>query len=114
EIEKWKRVGVMGHTSGARPWVTIDDQVTGLMAKVVGALPSEVAVMNSLTCNLHLLMVPFYSPAPDRFKILIEAGAFPSDLYAAESQARYHGYNPAEAVVQIAPREGEYQLRSED
>lgn len=114
EMEKWKRVGVMGHTAGDRPWLTIDDEPTRLMANVVGALPSEVALMASLTANLHLLMVPFYKPTATRFKILIENGAFPSDLYAAESQALVHGLDPAETVVRLSPRAGERLLRTED
>ena len=114
ELEKWKRVGVMGHTAGERPWLTIDDEPTKLMASLVGARPSEVALMASLTANLHLLMVPFYKPTAERYKILIENGAFPSDLYAAESQAMVHGYDPKDAVIRLKAREGERLLRTED
>lgn len=114
ELEKWKRVGVMGHTSGERPWLTIDEESTKLMSGIVGALPSEVALMTTLTANLHLLMVPFYKPTADRYKILIEAGAFPSDLYCAESQALVHGFDPKDAVVRLQPRVGERILRAED
>lgn len=114
EFEKWQRIGVMGWNSGARPWFTIEDEVNELMAKIVGAKQSEVAMMNSLTVNLHLMMVPFYTPTKDRYKILIEAGSFPSDLYAAESQVNVHGFRSEEAIVQIKPREGEETLRTED
>lgn len=113
-MEKWRRVGAMGHVEGDRPWLTIDDEATKLMAEVVGAKTSEVALMSTLSTNLHLLLVPFYKPTADRFKILIEAGAFPSDLYCAGSQASVHGYDPKEAVVRLAPREGERTLRTED
>lgn len=113
-MEKWRRVGSMGHTEGERPWVTIDDEATKLMATIVGALPSEVALMTTLSANLHLLLVPFYKPTADRYKILIENGAFPSDLYCAESQAAVHGFDPKEAVVRLSPRQGERTLRTED
>jgi kynureninase len=114
EMDKWKRIGVMGHLSGDRPWLTIDEEATKLMATVVGALPTEVALMTTLTTNLHLLMVPFYRPTASRFKILIESGAFPSDLYCTESQALVHGYDPKDAVVRLEPRAGERTLRTED
>ncbi|MGY0036874.1 aminotransferase class V-fold PLP-dependent enzyme [Pedobacter sp. NJ-S-72] len=85
-----------------------------LMAPIVGALPAEVCPMNTLTVNLHLLMVSFYRPDQKRFKIIMEAGAFPSDQYALESQVRFHGYEPATAIIEVAPRPGEYTLRTED
>ena len=85
-----------------------------LAARLVGAKPVEVVVMNNLTVNLHLLMVSFYRPVPGRYKILMEASAFPSDMYAVESQVRYHGYHPDEAIIELSPREGEYSLRPED
>lgn len=113
-MEKWKRIGSMGHVEGQRPWLTIDDEATKLMATIVGAKTSEVALMTTLSANLHLLLVPFYKPTADRFKILIENGAFPSDLYCAESQAAVHGFDPKEAVVRLAPRQGERTLRTED
>lgn len=114
ELTKWKRVGVMGHTAGDRPWLTIDEEATTLAASLFGATETEVALMTTLTTNLHLLLVPFYKPTPERYKILIEAGAFPSDTYCAESQAKVHGYDPKEAVVRLAPRAGERTLRLED
>jgi kynureninase len=81
---------------------------------LVGALPSEVAIMNSLTVNLHLLMVSFYRPTKDRFKIICEDDAFPSDHYALSFQIKFHGFNPDEALIKLKPREGEYTLRTED
>lgn len=113
-MAKWKRVGVMGHTSGERPWLTIDEEATQLCASLFGARDTEVALMTTLTTNLHLLLVPFYKPTAERYKILIEAGAFPSDTYCAESQAKVHGYDPKDAVVRLAPRAGEKTLRFED
>lgn len=87
---------------------------TGPLAKLVGAKPHEVVAMNQLTVNLHLLMVSFYRPTATRFKIISEAGAFSSDMYAIESQLRYHGLNPDEAWIELKPRPGEYTLRTDD
>jgi kynureninase len=101
EMEKWKKTGVQGHFVGDRPWVTIDEVVLPQMARVVGAKEIEVCVMNSLTVNLHLLMVGFYRPTPQRHKVIIEAGSFPSDLYAAESQVKLHGFDPKTSLIQI-------------
>jgi kynureninase len=84
------------------------------LSKIIGCLPVEVVVMNSLTVNLHLLMVTFYRPTRQRYKIICETRAFPSDQYAFESQARYHGIDPADAVIEVSPREGEDTLRTED
>ena len=114
ELEDWKNYGVEGHFHGKNPWFHYHKFLTEKAAKVVGALPHEVVVMNNLTVNLHLMMVSFYRPTATRYKIIMEAGAFPSDQYAMESQVRFHGYNPEDAIVEIAPREGEYHLRTED
>ncbi|MBL4568892.1 MAG: kynureninase, partial [Flavobacteriaceae bacterium] len=84
------------------------------IAKIVGALPMEVVVMNNLTVNLNLLMVSFYRPSPERYKIICEAKAFPSDQYALEMQVKCAGYNPDEAIIEVAPRDGEYTIRHED
>ena len=114
ELEDWARLGVEGHFEGRNPWYDYHEFLTEPMARVVGAQPHEVVVMNALTVNLHLLMVSFYRPTPARHKILIEQGAFPSDQYVVDSQARFHGYDPAEAVVELGPRDGEHTLRTED
>ncbi len=114
ELEDWKNYGVEGHFHGKNPWFHYHKFLTEKAAKVVGALPHEVVVMNNLTVNLHLMMVSFYRPTATRYKIIMEAGAFPSDQYAMESQVRFHGYNQEDAIIEIAPREGEYHLRTED
>lgn len=113
-LDSWATQGVDGHFHGPDPWLSYPDHVTGPTARIVGALPQEVTVMNALTVNLHLMMVTFYRPTPERHRILVEASTFPSDLYAFASQARFHGYDPGQAVVQIRPREGEYTVRTED
>ncbi len=114
ELEDWATFGVEGHFHARNKWLTYHEQFAAPVAKIVGALPTEVVVMNQLTVNLHLLMVSFYRPTDKRFKILCEAKAFPSDQYAMQSQVRFHGYNPEEAIIEIAPREGEYCIRHED
>lgn len=114
ELNDWKNWGVEGHFNAKNPWFPYHKFLTDSLARIVGALPSEVVCMNTLTVNLHLLMVSFYRPTKERYKIIMEAGAFPSDQYAMESQARFHGLNPDEAIIEIAPREGEYTLRTDD
>eukprot|EP00045_Choanoeca_perplexa_P013694 m.155985 g.155985 ORF g.155985 m.155985 type:complete len:456 (+) comp16428_c0_seq1:44-1411(+) len=117
ELDTWAKAGVTGHFPdgpGTRPWVSIDEQVTDKCAKIVGAKPDEVAIMNTLSVNLHLLMIPFYRPTADRYKILVEAKAFPSDHFAMTSQIQLAGYDPADALIQIGPREGERTIREED
>ncbi|GMU00413.1 kynureninase [Corallococcus caeni] len=114
EMEDWERLGVEGHVHGRHPWLPYHELLTEQVARVVGAQPVEVVVMNTLSVNLHLMMVSFYRPTRERFKILIEGGAFPSDQYAVASQARFHGYDPKEAIVRLTPREGEDTLRPED
>jgi len=114
ELDKWQKVAVIGHWTGERPWLNIDSILTDKMARVVGALPIEVAVMGTLTNNNHTLMIPFYRPTAERYKIIIEKGAFPSDLYLVNSQVAYHGFDPKDAVIKLEPRSGEYALRTED
>lgn len=114
EVEDWRRLGVEGHTEARNPWLSYHEQFAQPLANIVGALPHEVVVMNGLTVNLHLLMVSFYRPTAQRFKILVEKGAFPSDKYAVVSQLRYHGYTEAEGLIEIAPREGEELIHLED
>ena len=114
ELEQWHTYGVEGHFRGEHPWFHYHKYLQPQTAHVVGAKEQEVVVMNTLTVNLHLLMVTFYRPTKERFKIIMEAGAFPSDQYAIESQVKWHGFVPAEAIVEVAPRLGEDNLRTED
>ena len=114
QLSNWENLAVEGWFEGERPWMFYHKELKKLMAPIVGAHPSEVCPMNTLTVNLHLLMVSFYKPSHGRFKIVMEAGAFPSDQYAIESQVRFHGYDPKDAIIEVAPREGEYTLRTED
>lgn len=114
ELNDWAKFGVEGHFLAKNPWLSYHELLTEKMAKIVGALPSETVMMNQLTVNLHLLMVSFYRPTKQRYKILCEAKAFPSDQYALQSQVKFHGYSIEDALIEIAPREGEYVLRHED
>jgi kynureninase len=114
ELKDWAELGVEGHFDGKNPWMYYHHFLTEKAAKVVGAKPSEVVVMNNLTANLHLMMVSFYRPTKTRYKIMMEVSAFPSDQYAMETQARFHGFNPDDAIIELTPREGEYTLRTED
>lgn len=114
ELEHWRTHGVEGHFRGAMPWKDYHHFLTRQAAALVGALPEEVVVMNTLTTDLHLMMVSFYRPTKARYKIIMEAGAFPSDQYAVETQVKYHGFLPEDAIIEISPREGEYTLRTED
>ncbi|MBL8759590.1 MAG: kynureninase [Phycisphaerae bacterium] len=118
ELDDWAGLGVEGHLHGKRPWLPYHEQARAAAARLVGASPREVVVMNSLTVNLHLLMVSFYRPTRDRFKIIIEDSAFPSDSYAVQSQAAFHaahaGFDAGAAVVRLKPRVGEHTLRTED
>ncbi|RVU00948.1 kynureninase [Mucilaginibacter limnophilus] len=114
QLKVWESKAVEGWFEGDAPWLSYHKQVATLTAPIVGALNSEVAIMNSLTVNLHLLLVSFYKPNKKRYKILMEAGAFPSDQYAVESQVKFHGFDPADAIIEVSPREGEYTLRTED
>ncbi|WP_298536172.1 kynureninase [uncultured Algibacter sp.] len=114
ELEDWANLGVEGHTQGKTPWLPYHEFLTENMAKIVGAKPIEVVVMNTLTANLHFMMVSFYKPTKTRYKILIESDAFPSDKYAVESQLRHHGFDDREGVVLWEPRKGEELLRYED
>lgn len=114
ELEDWSKFGVEGHFHGRKPWFHYHKFLTEHAAKLVGALNHEVVIMNQLTVNLHLLFASFYRPTKERFKIIMEAGAFPSDMYMVQSQIEWHGFNYEDAVVEIAPRTGEYTLRTED
>jgi len=114
ELNDWAQYGVEGHFHAKNPWLSYHEIFPPLISKIVGALEEEVVVMNQLTVNLHLLMVSFYKPTKQRYKIICEAKAFPSDQYALESQVKFHGYAYEDAVVEVAPREGEHTIRLED
>jgi len=114
ELEDWKNLGVEGHFHGKNPWMYYHKFLTENAALVVGAKPIEVVVMNQLSSNLHFLFVSFYRPTPKRYKIIMEAGAFPSDMYIVESQVKFHGYQPEYAIIEIKPRAGEHALRHSD
>lgn len=113
-LREWQAWAVEGHTEAQRPWVSYHALLREPAARLVGALPSEVVAMNSLTVNLHLMMISFYRPTPERHAIVVEDTTFPSDSYAVRSQAAFHGYDPDAAVVRLRPRAGEHGLRSED
>ncbi len=114
ELDDWARLGVEGHLDGRNPWLHYHERFREQGARLVGANPGEVVMMNSLTVNLHLLMSSFYRPTAARFKIVIEDDAFSSDSYAVQSQAALHGFDPAEAVIRLRPRDGESTLRTAD
>ena len=114
ELEDWATLGVEGHFEGRNPWMHYHEFLTEKAARLVGAKPIEVVIMNNLTVNLHLMMVSFYRPTNERYKIITEAGAFPSDQYALETQVKFHGFHPNDAIIELTPREGEYTLRTED
>ncbi len=114
ELRDWAHRGVEGHFHAKNPWVPYHRLLTHQTAALVGAQPIEVVVMNSLTVNLHLMMVSFYRPTADRHKILVERGAFPSDQYTVKSQIHFHGFDPASSLIELAPRDGESCIREED
>lgn len=106
ELEDWANYGVEGHFYARNPWLNYHEMFPALLSKIIGAKPAEIVVMNQLSVNLHLLMTTFYRPTQTRYKIICEAKAFPSDQYAMASQVELHGYNPAEAIIEVAPRPG--------
>jgi len=114
ELKRWEELGVEGHFQGDMPWLGFHKFLSNQTANLLGAKPEEVVVMNTLTVNLHLMLVSFYRPDKERFKIIMEAGAFPSDQYAFESQVRFRGIQPEEVIVEVKPRPGEETLRTED
>jgi kynureninase len=114
ELKDWETLGVEGHFHAKNPWMPYHEFVTEQMAEIVGAKSIETVVMNSLTVNLHLLMVSFYRPTPERYKIVIEAGAFPSDYYAVKSQIKFHGFQVEDSLIELKTRENETLLRTED
>jgi len=114
ELQDWQNLAIDGYWRARTPWMTFPQSLRPSLSRIAGCLEDEVTVMNALTVNLHLLLLTFYRPTQQRYKILIEAGAFPSDQYASETQTRFHGFNPEDAVIEIKPREGESIIREED
>jgi len=114
ELQTWRDVAVGGYFGGTNPWLYYQDYCKPALSKIVGCGVGEVTVMNALTVNLHLMLLSFYKPTSTRYKIMMEAGAFPSDQYAMETQVKHHGFLPKDAIIEIAPREGEKLLRTED
>ena len=113
-MDDWAKLAVEGHFYAEKPWWDYHERFAKPLSKIVGALPSEVTVMNTLTVNLHLMMVSFYKPTAKRYKIICEAKAFPSDQYMIQSQVQFHGFDPNNAIVEIQRREGEHNIRLED
>jgi kynureninase len=114
ELRDWGKYGVEGHFKAAYPWFSYHHFFAERLAKVVGANKDEVVAMNTLTVNLHLLMLSFYRPAGKRYKIIMEAGAFPSDQYAVETQVRMHGYEPEDAIIEVTPKAGSHLIEDTD
>ncbi len=114
ELNDWARMGVEGHFNAKNPWMPYHEIFPKQLSRIIGCKESEIVVMNSLTVNLHLLMVSFYRPTQQRYKIICESKAFPSDQYAFETQVKYHGFDPTDAIIEVEPREGEYAIRNED
>jgi kynureninase len=114
ELADWQHLGVEGHFAGCRPWLSYHEPVSARLAALIGAHAQEVVAMNSLSVNLHLLLVSFFRPTRKRCKILIEESAFPSDRYVVTSQLRWHGFDPHDALLEVGPRDGETTIRQED
>jgi kynureninase len=114
EMASWQILGVDGHFEGKNPWRDYHTLFAEPLAELVGGLPTEVVAMNALTVNLHLMLTSFYAPTPKKYKIICEAGAFPSDQYALETHIKMRGYDPQTTLIEIAPRHGEHTLRTDD
>ncbi|MFI5154692.1 MAG: kynureninase [Chitinophagales bacterium] len=114
ELQDWRDLAVLGYTRAKNPWLFYQQQFQKTLSTLAGCLEDEVTVMNTLTMNLHLMLLSFYRPSGKRYKIIMEAGAFPSDQYAVETQVRFYGLEPASAIIEIAPRPGEKLLLEED
>lgn len=114
ELEDWANYGVEGHFHAQNPWVSYHELFPELLAEIVGGLPEELVAMNQLTVNLHLLMISFYRPTKQRYKIICEAKAFPSDQYAMQSQVKLHGFDPDDAIIEVSPRPGSHVISNED
>jgi kynureninase len=114
ELNSWRELAIGGFSAGKNPWLYYQEYLKASLAKIVGCKEEEVTVMNTLTVNLHLLLLSFYRPTSDRYKIMMEAGAFPSDQYAIETLVRHVGYDPATAIIEISPKEGKKILETAD
>jgi len=114
ELKAWRELAVHGYFSGKNPWLYYQQYLSPSLATMTGASENEVTVMNALTVNLHLMMLSFYKPTKQRYKIIMEAGAFPSDQYAVETQLKHYGFEEENALIEIHPRENEKTLRTED
>ena len=114
ELDAWANHGVEGHFQGKNPWLHYHKNFSSSLAKLTGAKSMEVIAMNTLTVNLHSMLTSFYRPTAKRFKIIVEAGSFPSDLYALAAQVKLHGLTPKKAIIELKPRKGEHSLRTED
>ena len=114
ELDDWKALGVEGHFHAQNPWLPYHEFLSESYSKIVGSKKSEVIAMNTLSVNLHLMMVSFYRPNETKNKIIIEGDAFPSDIYAVESHMKHHGIDPSESLIKLRPREGEVIIRLED
>ena len=114
ELDDWKELGVEGHFHAQNPWLPYHEFLSESYSKIVGSKKSEVIAMNTLSVNLHLMMVSFYRPNETKNKIIIEGDAFPSDIYAVESHMKHHGIDPLESLIKLRPREGEVIIRLED
>ena len=114
ELEDWAKLGVEGHFHAQNPWMPYHEFLTDSFSRIAGAKKEEVVAMNTLTANLHLMMVSFYRPNKSRYKIVIEADAFPSDIYAVSSQIQFHGFDIASSLIKLKPRAGEVAVRTED
>jgi len=114
ELTDWRELAIGGYWQARNPWMTYPQTLRGPLSRLAGCGEDEVTVMNALTVNLHLLLLTFYRPAGHRHKILMEGGAFPSDQYAVETQVKWHGHDPADAIVEVRPRPGEWHIREED
>ncbi len=113
-MNDWANMAVEGHFYAEKPWWDYHERFSNPLSKIVGAKPSEVSVMNTLTVNLHMMMVSFYNPTSTRFKIICEEKAFPSDQYMFQTQVKFHGLDPKDVIVEVKRREGEHNLRNED
>ncbi|SFO20622.1 kynureninase [Paenimyroides ummariense] len=113
-MNDWANLAVEGHFYAEKPWWDYHERFSNPLSKIVGAKPSEVSVMNTLTVNLHMMMVSFYNPTSTRFKIICEEKAFPSDQYMFQTQVKFHGLDPKDVIVEVKRREGEHNLRNED
>ena len=114
DLEDWANYGVEGHFHGRNPWIRYHEMFPAKLAPILGALEEEIVVMNQLTINLHLLLITFYRPTKERYKIICEAKAFPSDQYALQSQALIAGLDPDKTIIEVKPRDGEHVIRNED